>query len=138
MADEVAKIDLNYHKVLLAVTDDGDKFLTLVRVDPTTLRLLVDSLTVITPPTSLGNGSKDVASAGTAVVLAADTTISRVVIRAKDSNTGKIFVGGSGVSSSSGIWLVQTESQEIQIDNLIKVYIDAESDGDGVVFTYTV
>lgn len=138
MADEVAKIDLNYKGVMLAVTNDGNKFITLVRVDPTTLRLLVDATAVITPPRELGNGAKTVASAGTAVALAAATTISKVIIRANEGNSGKIYVGGSSVSSTSGAWLLPTESMELEIDDLAEVYIDADSDGDGVQFTYTI
>ena len=88
-------------------------------------------------PTSMGDGSKDVAVAGTAEPLAAiSTEIKNIAIVAKSTNTGKIYVGGSGVSSSSGFPLDADEWREFRIDDLNKVYIDSDVNGEGVTFDY--
>jgi hypothetical protein len=82
------------------------------------------------------DGSKNVTTAGTRVALASTTACQGVLIQAKAANTGIIYVGGSTVSSTSGIFLYAGESVEISIDNLSKVYIDSSVSGEGVVFTY--
>lgn len=50
MADEVLKNDQNFVRVLGAVTDDSNQYVTMLRVDPTTKRLLVSA-------TGIGAGS---------------------------------------------------------------------------------
>jgi hypothetical protein len=87
-------------------------------------------------PTSIGDGSKDVATAGTAETLATTTTIKSVTVQAKNSNTGVIYVGGSTVSSTSGISLYAGDSVNMEIDDLVKIYVDSSVDGEGVVYTY--
>jgi hypothetical protein len=82
------------------------------------------------------DGSKNVTTAGTRVALATSTACQGVLIQAKAANTGIIYVGGSTVSSTSGIFLYAGESVEISIDNLRKVYLDSSVSGEGVVFTY--
>jgi hypothetical protein len=82
------------------------------------------------------DGSKNVTTAGTRVALAASTACQAVLIQAKAANTGIIYVGGSTVSATSGIFLYPGESVEISIDNLSKVYLDSSVNGEGVVFTY--
>lgn len=42
MADEVSKRDANRNVILLAITNDSDQFVTMLRIDATTKRLLVD------------------------------------------------------------------------------------------------
>ena len=85
---------------------------------------------------SIGNGSKDVTTAGTAVALAGSTACKKIFISAKDTNTGKIFVGGDSVSSTSGGFIYPGGGMTIEISNLASVYIDSEADGEGVQFTY--
>lgn len=91
-------------------------------------------------PSSLGQGNKDVATAGTAVPLVASSTAcSKIFMTAKDDNTGKIFWGGSGVDSTDGDYLFPAQKIEIEIDDVNKVYIDCEGGNtDGVKFTYLV
>ncbi len=83
---------------------------------------------------------KVVASAGTAVALAASTTAKLVIITAETDNTGVITVGGSTVvaslSTRRGTPLLAGDSVALEIDNLADVYIDATVTGDGVTFTY--
>lgn len=93
-----------------------------------------------TPPSSIGQGSKNVTSAGTAVALGASTAIKRIFITARKNNQSDIVFGGSGVvanpSTLVGTPLSPGEREIVEIDNLNKVYIDAEQSGDGVSFTY--
>jgi hypothetical protein len=89
-------------------------------------------------PTTLGSGSKVVTTAGTAVALASSTACKTVFIKANSANTGKIYVGGVTVDSSTGIPLDAEEHVELDIANLATVYIDSAEDGEGVGFTYSV
>jgi hypothetical protein len=56
------------------------------------------------------DGSKNVTTAGTRVALASTTACQGVLIQAKAANTGIIYIGGSTVSSTSGIFLYAGES----------------------------
>jgi len=88
----------------------------------------------------VGEGRKVVAAAGTAVALASDTQCQKVDIQAELDNVGVICVGGSGVIAAAatreGIALEKKETYSLEIDNLSKVYIDSEQNGEGVTFTY--
>ena len=95
---------------------------------------------LIRPPDVIGDGSKDVTSAGTAEQLTdTDTPCKFVNIFAKAGNTGNVFVGGVNVSSSRGMVLEQARSTDwMQIDNLNKIYVDVATGGDGVQYAYVV
>jgi hypothetical protein len=89
-----------------------------------------------TPSSStISDGSKAVTSAGTAVALGSATT-REIYVTALDTNTGKIFIGGSTVSSTSGMYIYPGQTMTFSINNLSKIYIDAENNGEGVQFTY--
>jgi hypothetical protein len=90
------------------------------------------------PPSTITSGSKTITTAGTREALATSTACQGVLIQAKAANTGIIYVGGTTVSATSGIFLYPGESVEISIDNLSKVYLDSSVSGEGVVFTYGV
>lgn len=92
----------------------------------------------IKAPGSISDGSKDVTTAGTAVPLSSSTTCLSVNVQAKTSNSGAIYVGGSSVDNSRGAKLLAGDSIPIDIDNLNKVYIDSDNNGDGVTYTYVV
>ena len=88
-------------------------------------------------PSTFGQGSKDVTISGTAEALAGSTACIRAVIRAKDANTGKVYVGNSSVSSSNtGIVLSAGDAYEMELDNLNKIYIDSDTNGEGVTYSY--
>lgn len=74
--------------------------------------LLVDSggSAVAATPTTVGNGSKTVTTAGTRLALASTTACKSVVVQAKRSSTGYIYVGGATVSATSGVALTAGES----------------------------
>lgn len=91
--------------------------------------------------TSIGDGRKTVAAAGTPEALSATSVKCRKVdITALSSNAEIVVVGGSTVIAASGtrrgIPLEANDSYSLEIDDLSKVYLDATSNGDGVSFTY--
>lgn len=97
------------------------------------------NLHVSVTASAISNGSKDISNAGTAETLVGSATPAKKVwIWCNDDNTGaKVYVGGSTVSSSSGKPLYKGETIQIEIDDLEKIYIDVDTNGDGVKFTYT-
>ena len=88
------------------------------------------------PPTTVGNGQKTVTAAGTAEALAASTSIHSVTIKALAGNTNNVYVGDSSVDSTNGFVLDSGESISLDIDNLADVYIDTDTNGEGVSFIY--
>lgn len=90
----------------------------------------------LSPPRTIGDGSKTVTAAGTAEALATSTACKYVIITALESNTDTVWIGGSTVEAGRGRPLVSLQSEKIDIDNLSKVYVDSEVNGEGVSFTY--
>jgi hypothetical protein len=89
------------------------------------------STTYPTFPTTPVSGQETVASAGTAEQLPAQACKS-VSIKALAGNTGKIYVAGDYVDSSTGYELAAGESVDLCIDNVNRLYIDASVNGEGV------
>ena len=85
-------------------------------------------------PTTLANGQKTVTTAGTAEVLGATTTIQGVIIKALSTNTNSVYVGDSSVDSTNGYVLRRGASVAFDIDNLDDVYVDVDTNGEGVSF----
>ena len=83
-------------------------------------------------------GEKAVTTSGTEVALAATGTYSSVVIIAKAANTNQIYVGGSDVTTSTNDGLDAGDSLTIAPRGggivLSDIYIDADTDGEGVDF----
>lgn len=102
-------------------------------VDPTTG--LGGSFTASTP-TTIGDGSEVVALAGTRVQLGAATS-KKIIITAKVTNTGTIWVGGSTVAAGRGIPLVALQNVTLELSDVSAVYIDATVNGEGVTYAYT-
>jgi hypothetical protein len=93
------------------------------------------------------NAAKNVTTAGTRVQLTTtDTITSSVIIQAKNSNTGTIYVGDSTVSSTQGLELSPGESiaftgdnrNEGQADELVlsDIWLDSSVNGEGVQWAY--
>lgn len=99
----------------------------------------VDILT-IAKPTAIAFGNKTVGAAGTRVPLVASSTplVAGVVeIKALWGNTGRIYVGDVTVASTKGHWLAVGESVVLYIDDLNRIYLDAEISTNGVTFIGT-
>ena len=110
-----------------ATVKTGAQCVTLATDDP--------SLTYLSPAGTIYDGSKNVTTAGTRVVLAASQALTKGVrVRAKDANTGLIYIGGTAVSSSSDR-LAPGESTWIDANNLAIIWLDAAVSGEGVTFS---
>lgn len=91
--------------------------------------------------TGIDDGRMVVASAGTAETLTASSTpCTKVNIMAEKNNTGIICVGGSSVvaaeATRTGIPLDAGQSHTIEIDDLVKIYLDTTVSTDGVTYNY--
>ena len=80
------------------------------------------------------SGHKTIAAAGAQAALAATTTVKTVSIKALNTNTGLVYVGGSAVSSANGYELNAGEAIDLDINKLASVYIDVQVNGEGVGF----
>lgn len=58
-------------------------------------------------------------------------------VSAHYSNTGRITIGGNSITDGVGEVLYPTESVTININNVNKIYVVSEIDGDKVTVTYT-
>lgn len=91
------------------------------------------------------NMEKNVGTAGTAEPLSDEGFVVRsAVIQAKAGNSGKIYIGGSGVDNTDH-YIEAGETFSLPFDavrsdegghDLAKVYIDADTNGEGVNITY--
>ena len=89
----------------------------------------------ITGHSSIASGENDTVGSS-AEVLTSSTACKHVDIMANIANTGIIYVGGSGVTSSTGIALYPGDVYSIDIDNLNDVYVVASVNGENVQYTY--
>lgn len=79
-------------------------------------------------------GKTTVSSAGTEVVLASSQAVYSVTVKALASNTGLIYVGGAGVSSTTGFQLSARDSVSLDITDLSTVWVDCAVNGEGVTW----
>lgn len=101
------------------------------------------SVTVTNFPTNPGGtvvGQSKVAVANTAVQLPSNTLVNGVVVKASASNTGTIFVGGSGVTTTddgtgNGYKLAAGEAISFAVTNSNAVYINSSTVGSFVYFS---
>jgi len=96
----------------------------------------INRMTSEETPTIIHNGVKSVTTAGTAVALGASIGIVSVTIVANNLNTGNIYVGGASVTAVNGYPIGANDQVPIPINNLSKVYINSDVDGEGVSFIY--
>lgn len=87
---------------------------------------------------SLPIGSITVATPGTAVAVATSgNAITAVSFRARTDNTGAVYVGDSGVSSSNGYRLEPGDELNLSFRETIdlrRFFVDADTASDGVDF----
>ena len=86
---------------------------------------------------TLGTGSKTVNSAGTAEPLAAAVTgITQVLVQAKKTNSGTIYVGPASVANdnSNGFYLDKGDGVAFDCTNLAEIYINSTVNGEGVTY----
>jgi hypothetical protein len=97
-------------------------------------QLRVDVITPFTP-TSTGNDQVTVAAAGTAEQLP-DQSCKAVSIAALPTNTGYVYLGDSGVDSTNGRVLAAGDAIDVAIDNLNRLYVDADVNGEGISYLW--
>lgn len=73
-----------------------------------------------------------VATAGTRVRLPGHPQTCGVTVRARVGNAGVVYIGGSTVSESNGFELLPGEAVSLDVADTAAIFIDADSDGDGV------
>jgi hypothetical protein len=91
--------------------------------------------------TALADGRKVVAAAGTREALVPAPTPARyVTLTALRGNAGDVVVGGNTVVAAlagrRGVPLAAGDSETLPVNDLAKVFLDAEVNGDGVSFVY--
>ena len=89
----------------------------------------------------LGDGRQTCGTAGTRVALSATPLMaSYLFVTAMTTNTTPVVIGGSTVVASSatqqGLPLQPGETVEFALDNVADVFLDAVTNGEGVVFMY--
>ena len=98
---------------------------------------MVRTWTFDLPAIKFQHGNKTT-KAGSAVPLAKDVDSREVLITAKRGNLGYVYLGGSAVSGSSyGERLSAGDQLKVAINNLNLIYIDVNTDNEGVDFLYT-
>lgn len=73
------------------------------------------------PSTNIYNGSKTVATV-TATAISTTQAIKSVTVKALSTNTDAVFIGATGVTTSTGIELLSGESVSLDISDLASVY----------------
>lgn len=132
MAAERSKRDVNRNTVILGVTNDSALDPTMVRMDASTLRVLVNStitggVTADNLGTAVKYGQKAYTS-GAAVSLATTQTIKNgLIIQALSTNTVSVYVGDSSVTTSTGFELQAGQATSIAITDPSTVYIIASA-----------
>ncbi len=84
---------------------------------------------------SIGHGSNtDIDTSAEA--LTSSTACKHVDIMATIGNSGIVYVGGSGVSATTGVALYPGDVYSIDIDNLSSIYVIGSANNQAVQFTY--
>ena len=94
--------------------------------------------TRVAAPSLTYGASTVVTTAGTQVVLGADTACRSVHIKAKTGNTNNVYIGTSNVSSALNMKVLAAgELLEIAVKNVTELWIDVDTNGEGVDYWVT-
>lgn len=119
-----APTDANRNRVLLGVSEaDGETPLAL-EINPNTGRALVDAEVTVSPaelPAALVNNQQTVTAS--AAALPSGTLTQGVILESLSSNTVSVFVGGAGVTTSTGYELQPGASVGIAVNNTDAIYV---------------
>jgi hypothetical protein len=86
------------------------------------------------------SGTLNVPTAGTRVQAAHDGNVKAILFKARQANTGAFYLGGSGVSSTSGMTLAPGEAIQLILPNAISTaqfWGDAETNANKVDYIGT-
>ena len=109
---------------LKSTTDSGDE-VTHQKIDS------------IVRPTVVLAGKHAPSPAAATQLAASGTLVSGVLVKALASNASTVFVGPSGVTTTTGLELSAKESVFIEVDSLSKVYFIASTAGEGITYLGT-
>ena len=90
----------------------------------------------------IGSGRQTVSNSGTRVQLSTENIpAQRVIVTAEIDNTDTVVIGGANVVASPDTAIVGTplapgDSFTVMVNNVNKVYVDAQNNGEGVTYTY--
>jgi len=109
------------------------------------IKLTDSSGTTINPATSddvasadtITLGEKDVTTAGIAEVLGGDVTARSIRIMAKTTNLGNVYIGTVGACSATRYMINPVsagKTVEVRFDNSNLVYLDVDTNGEGVYY----
>ena len=91
-------------------------------------------------PSSIKNiitGAATIASPNVAVpLLSSAQGCLQIIISALPNNVGTVYLGGSAVTTGTGVQLVPTQSITISIADISKLYLVGANASDGVSFGY--
>lgn len=84
----------------------------------------------------LVTGVKNVTVAGTAVALGTAKNVREILIQAKRTNTGRIYIGPSTVltNDTNGIYLDKGDSFRLFHTDMTQIYINSTVNGEGVTY----
>lgn len=93
-----------------------------IAVNPTTGYLLAETISGgISLPSTLVNGQQTVTTS--AVALPSNALTQGVILESLSTNTVSIFIGGSGVTTTSGTELQPGASTSVAVSNLDVIYV---------------
>jgi len=142
MADEVSRQDYNSQRTLIGL-DSNDEIKN-VRTDTSGNLIISSTSGPNTTPTAGGNGTKEIATAGTPETLAASTACRLVKISNPSGNTGPAVWGFSSAidipaaTVNGALIPAGKDSGWIWIDNLSKIYVDVTANGENLGYVYLV
>lgn len=84
------------------------------------------------------SGQKTVTTAGTAVAVGGDVAVKGLIVIADPDNGGNIYVGPATVDSATGCKLPPGGVLPLGNVNLSEIFLDADYDGEGISYYYTV
>ena len=73
-------------------------------------------------------------STGTAVAIGSGALVNGAIIQALAANAGNVYIGPSGVSTSTGFQLQPGQATSIAVSNLGAIYLISATSGDGICY----
>ncbi len=130
--------DAEFEKLYITATADTVLYVAASTADRSVISLSGGGAESV--KTSIKDGRKVVAVAGTRVALASSTDCKHVTIVAETNNTDIVVVGGvtvvAALATRQGVPLYAGDIYDLDIDDLADVYLDAMVSTEGVTFAY--
>ena len=95
--------------------------------------IVAPSLKELVPAEAVWTDRLAVTAAGTRRQLP-DLPCRSVAVKALAANLGTVYLGGVYVNAANGFPLAASEVINLAIDNVHRLYLDADNDGDGVAY----